>query len=237
MFDPSFYPPPRVRRGDWLDDVLDGRVQVGGYHHGPIPWPYRLQPGHHVLIVTEALARMVRTESAKDVAQAVGVSGSVVWRWRKALGVTAKNNPGTQRYYRELQPHKLTPEVSARGRLGAATPEARARAMQTIRAQGRRPGGVVNWTPDMDALLGTMPDEAVAARLGISKLTVSQRRARLGVPSYRSRHRDISWTPEMDALLGTVPDRELAERWGLARATVTARRRRLGIPAACGRPG
>lgn len=226
--DPTLYPPPRVQRGDWLDDVLLGRVQVGGYHDGPIPWPYRRRTGAHSLILTETLARMVRTEAARDVQEALGVSEGVVWRWRRALGVTARNNPGTQRLYRELLPHKLPPDVGARGREAAAQPEARERMRQTIRSGGRKPGYAIRWTPEMDALLGTLPDRAVAEQLGVSPLSVSARRAQLGIPPYRSRHRDISWTPEMDALLYTAPARELAERWGVSASAVKARRRRVG---------
>ena len=192
MIDPALYPPPRVRRGDWLDDVLLGRVQVGGYHDGPIPWPYRRRAGAHSLILTDTLARMVRTEAARDVQAALGVSEGVVWRWRRALGVSARNNPGT------------------------------------LRAGGRNPGYAIRWTPEMDALLGTLPDRAVAERLGVSPLSVSARRAQLGIPPYRSRHRDIRWTPEMDAALYTAPARELAERWGVSASAVKARRRRVG---------
>lgn len=204
MINPTLYPPPRVRRGDWLDDVLLGRVQVGGYHDGPIPWPYRRRTGAHSLILTETLARMVRTEAARDVQAALGVSEGVVWRWRKALG------------------------VGARGREAAAQPEARERMRQTLRAGGRKPGYAISWTPEMDALLGTLPDRAVAERLGVSPLSVSDRRAQLGIPPYRSQHRDIPWTPEMDALLYTAPARELAERWGVSASAVKARRRRVG---------
>jgi hypothetical protein len=41
------------------------------------------------------------------------------------------------------------------------------------------------WTPEMVALLGTMPDGAVAARLGLRTAAVAKQRARLGIPAYQ----------------------------------------------------
>jgi hypothetical protein len=43
------------------------------------------------------MARAVRTESAAAVRFWWGVSVGVVWRWRRALGVTRTNNPGSVR--------------------------------------------------------------------------------------------------------------------------------------------
>src|SRR5262249_58219712 len=69
-----------------------------------LPWP-RGRPldvprSHPTLLVDEELARAVRTESAAAVGYRWGVSATIVWRWRKALGVTYANNPGTARLVR-----------------------------------------------------------------------------------------------------------------------------------------
>lgn len=232
-FDPAKYQPPRVSAGDWLEDELLGLVQVGGYHDGQIPWPYRRRTGAHSLILTSTLAEAVRTEAAQDIMAWFGVSEGTVWGWRKALGVTARNNPGTQRRYKELAASKLTPEAAARGRAKAAQPEARAKALDTI-AKGmrrRKPHpNTIHWTPKMDAVLGTMPDEQAARALGISKTKVSVRRRYLKIPSYRSTT-EWQWTPEHEARLGTAFDSVLAKEWGIHRSTVTMRRQALGIPA------
>lgn len=44
----------------------------------------------------------------------------------------------------------------------------------------------VNWTPEMEALLGTMSDAKLGELRGITELPVSRRRRQLGIPSYRS---------------------------------------------------
>lgn len=89
-------------------------------------------------------------------------------------------------------------------------------------------GYTVAWTPEMDILLGTMPDWEVAVKLGIHKGTVRLRRNKLGVPA---RYPKVVWTPEMDTLLGTVIDKEAARRLGISKDSVFYRRRReLDIP-------
>ncbi|WP_152550536.1 hypothetical protein [Deinococcus sp. RL] len=213
-----------------MHDVRLGSVPVGGYHDGPIAWPYVMRPGAHSLILTETLARMVRQEAARDVAEALGVSGGTVWRWRRELGVGRRDNPGTLRRLRGLPDRNIPPEAAQRGRRAAQTPQAAGKRRRARRrARGEGVGGVaVRWTPEMDAALGTLPDRDVAEQLGLSALTVSSRRARLGIPSYRSQHRDVRWTPEMDAALYAASARELAERWGVSVSTVKARRRRVG---------
>jgi transcriptional regulator with XRE-family HTH domain len=50
----------------------------------------------------------------------------------------------------------------------------------------QRPGG---WTSEEEALLGTMPDEKVAERIGRSARTVHRRRTELGIPSTHDRRR------------------------------------------------
>ncbi|GAA5514754.1 hypothetical protein Dcar01_03515 [Deinococcus carri] len=231
--DPTRYPIPSVQPGDWLDDVLLGRVQVGGYTNAPIPWPYRRKTGKHSLILTETLARAVRTEAAKDIQEAFGVSEGTVWGWRKALGVNAQNNPGTQRLYRELVVDKLTPERAAKGRQKALEPEAQTRMRESIAvgmAERQPHPHAVTWTPEMDAVLGTMPDEQAAQALGVSKTLAATRRRHLKKRSYKDT-RNIKWTPEMDARLGTAFDGDLAEGWGISRSAVTLRRMTLGVPA------
>ena len=38
------------------------------------------------------------------------------------------------------------------------------------------------WTPEQDRLLGTLPDEEVARRVGRSRMAVQKRRFRLRIP-------------------------------------------------------
>ena len=94
------YRPPVVQLGDWLHDEIDGRVEVGGYSDGPVPWPRRLKTGRPSLILCGDLVRAVRTESAVAIAHHFGVGSVTVSKWRVALGVDRQNNEGTQSLYR-----------------------------------------------------------------------------------------------------------------------------------------
>jgi hypothetical protein len=87
------------------------------------------------------------------------------------------------------------------------------------------------WTARELALLGTAPDAAIAARLGISATTVSFKRQRLRIPPYAPTPARIRWTPAMIRLLGTRPDPELARKFGVGVRSVQDKRRTLRIRA------
>lgn len=115
---------PNVLPGDWIDCALTGgRVCVGGWSAGPIPWPRRFKTGRHSLILCGDLIRAVQTESELAVAYWWDVGIVTIWAWRKALGV-GRMTEGTRALYREVMPAKLSPEAAARGREAARQPEA-----------------------------------------------------------------------------------------------------------------
>jgi hypothetical protein len=80
--------------------------------------------------------------------------------------------------------------------------------------------------PSLHRLLGTAPDEEIAARVGRSADAVRKRRNCLGIP-HPSGH---GWTGEEVALLGTAPDEEVAERIGRTTGAVTRKHCKLEIP-------
>lgn len=85
-------------------------------------------------------------------------------------------------------------EVAAkirRANLGRrASAETRQKMSEAHKARGTKPPGVgIPWTPEEDALLGTMPDRDVAAKLGRSARSVWDRRQRLGIPRVVVRER------------------------------------------------
>jgi len=43
----------------------------------------------------------------------------------------------------------------------------------------------IPWTADEERLLGTLPDQALAERLGCSRQRVNERRRKLGIPPFR----------------------------------------------------
>jgi hypothetical protein len=109
------------------------------------------------------------------------VSVGVVYRWRKFLDVTRTNNPGT---------HRL---VQASARAGAETQKARVWTDAERQASRERskaldlarhiPHGYHGpwWTDEELALLGTMPDAEVAARIGRTANAVRVKRQWAGI--------------------------------------------------------
>ncbi|HCG1082800.1 TPA: hypothetical protein NJF95_005248 [Pseudomonas aeruginosa] len=90
------YTSPLVIPGDWLVDELEGAVEVGGFTDDLFRWPTRKRSGRPSPILCGDLLRAVRTECAESVQFWWGFSPSLVGRWRRALGVTRRNNPGDQ---------------------------------------------------------------------------------------------------------------------------------------------
>ncbi|WP_434030131.1 hypothetical protein, partial [[Pseudomonas] boreopolis] len=88
------YMAPSCRAGDWLDDEIEGRIEVGGWTHARLPWPRRKKTGRASLILTAELARAIRTESVEAIRYWWGIGPTKVWQWRKALGVDT--TPGSQ---------------------------------------------------------------------------------------------------------------------------------------------
>ena len=98
------YRAPSVRVGGKVVCLIKGEVVVTSWIDGLVSWP-RCRPlnvprGHPSLLVNEELARAIRSEAASSVMHWWGVSEGVVWRWRKALGVDKRNNPGSNRLVR-----------------------------------------------------------------------------------------------------------------------------------------
>lgn len=71
---------------------------------------------------------------------------------------------------------------------------------------------------DADTLLGTMVDAELAARFGVSRQAVAERRVRLGVPAYR-RQRGSQWSDVLDTLDTAHTIDELAAARGVKRQT------------------
>jgi hypothetical protein len=92
MFGP--YRSPRCRRADKLFCEMRGWVTIGGLDDAPVPWPYVMARGRHSPVLCGDLVRAVRTEAEVVVASLFGVRASLVWKWRRVLGVPHAT-PGT----------------------------------------------------------------------------------------------------------------------------------------------
>lgn len=79
------------------------------------------------------------------------------------------------------------------------------------------------WTDETLALLGTMPDPALADRLGVSRFPVKKKRKELGIAPYQESYPVI--TPEIAAEFGKSSDSIIAKRLGVSASFI--RRARL----------
>lgn len=86
------------------------------------------------------------------------------------------------------------------------------------------------WDGEKIALLGSMPDEAVAKRLGIYKHHVYTKRYSLGIAAFR-KFGPKEWNEEAIGMLGKKSDPEVARFLGMSKTTVTNKRKSLGIEA------
>jgi hypothetical protein len=91
------------------------------------------------------------------------------------------------------------------------------------------------WSAADLALLGKLPDTAIARTLGIHLSSVTSMRKRRGIAPIRPR-RKFDWTDEMVDLLGTASDREVAATLNVPPSCVHRKRCLLGIPAYGERP-
>jgi hypothetical protein len=188
------YRSPRLRRGDRAACLFkDCDVVVTGWTDARIPWPRCLPvgtKGHPSLLVDEELARAIRHESAAALRFWWGVSTGVAHRWRAAFGVGRVNCEGT---------HRLMCAASERGaayyrgkRLPPDQVERRRRtAVEKNLAQYIRPGYNLGpwWSPAELRLLGKLPDEDVAAKVGRTHNAVRIKRGKLGIPNPRDQRR------------------------------------------------
>ena len=114
------------------------------------------------------------------------------------------------------------------------TAEAKRKMSESHKRLGTHPPTVRLFTPEEEALLGTMLDKDVAAKTGRSFASIVGRRALLGIESFRKRTRSNGrprkpFSPDEDALLGTLPDQEVADRLNRGLDGVRERRIALGI--------
>lgn len=130
------YVAPGVAVGDWIDDEIEGRIEVGGWTAAPISWPRRKKTGRASLILTAELARAVRIESVDAICHWWGVRPTKVWMWRKALGVE-RVTEGTRLLLQERT--GVPPEAARLGRKRARSPESRAKMAATKRGVPAHP--------------------------------------------------------------------------------------------------
>jgi len=226
------YEPPPLRAGEWAECALSGRVLVGKWSEGMIPWPRRYRT--RGLILCGDLVRAVRQESAQAVAWHWGVVPAVVQKWRRALKVP-KRTLGTERvqlaWSREIQRHRRDPAAPSPRAIGHSRRKDRRRkppSRAEMQSFERRGLFARAWTQKEEALLGTKSDREVARQIQRSLMAVRLRRNLLGIPACNPLNR--AWTAEEYRQLGTMADRLLAKKLKRSPQAVTGRRELLHVP-------
>jgi hypothetical protein len=166
------------------------------------------------IVVCGDLIEAIRQESNQAIAHWWGVSCSAVSLWRKALAAPRATPGTSQVYSESLleildagarekllaslkspergakisaaqRGRKRSPETiekMRRARKGwKPTEETRARMRESHRLRLERDPA---WAPEQEALLGTMPDQAVADELCRSVCNIWRRRRKLGIPRF-----------------------------------------------------
>lgn len=186
------YWPPAMKRGDRAFCLLrDCDVVITGWSDGRIRWP-RCRAldsrGGSGLLVDETLAWVIRHESAASIRYWLGVGVKAVWAWRRALAVTRTNNEGTRRLMLAASRHGAR-VLKLNGLSDAVCDRMseRSKRLNLIRFAHRGCRG--RWTKKELRLLGSMPDEELATRIGRSKTAVRVMRNKRRIPGACDRRR------------------------------------------------
>jgi hypothetical protein len=139
------------------------------------------------LLIDEELARAIRTESAVALKYWWGIGTHAVWHWRRALKVNKVDNPGTHRLI-VAAAEKAAEAMRAREWSPAEIEAKRAIAIKLNLGQYwelRSKEG--DWTKEELAMLGTMPDEEIAKRIGRTTNAVRVQRTKRRIQRFKLR--------------------------------------------------
>jgi hypothetical protein len=132
------------------------------------------------------LEQAIRTESAAALMHFFGIRTTLVWRWRKWLGVGGhRKTPGSRRLHQDVS------------ELGAAVTAAKdwtdeetdRKSAAAVKAGVRPPPRweAAGWTDAQKALLGTAEDAVIGRRIGRTVGAVRCKRTRAGIRTFRDR--------------------------------------------------
>lgn len=163
---------------------------ITSWSNGHISWPRCRglhRRGGSGLLVDDELLRAIRTEAPVALMHWFGVGNAAVTAWRKVFGISQRGTAGSQRLYDVISERGAA--RLRRRRLPAA--QIRRRCETALRL-GLQPSGRWNgrgWTSEQLALLGRMPDAALAAIIGRSVSAVRLMHTRRAIPTALDRRR------------------------------------------------
>jgi hypothetical protein len=185
------YQAPALRVGDRAFCLArDSDVVITSWTAARISWPRCRTVGHHGgsgILVDEELARALRHESAVAIRYWWGAGVKTVAWWRKALGIGRADPPGSERL------------IQAAAEAGGAEVRGKKLPRKAVKIRQRNAlaldlgkhlvpgGGRPLWTEKEVRLLGTAPDEEIAARLGRTTNAIRVKRTKLGIRTARHR--------------------------------------------------
>jgi hypothetical protein len=188
------YHSPALHTGDRATCLFrDCDVVVTSWTDAPISWPRCLpvaRRGHPSLLVDEELARAIRSESAKALMHWWRVGVKVVWRWRKAFGIRRTGTPGSALLVQAAA--QLGADAMKQRDWSAEECDMRRQRALDLNYGDRLPHGynLAPWWSDEElALVGTAPDEEIAAMIGPTIEAVRIMRTRRGIVSARDGRR------------------------------------------------
>jgi hypothetical protein len=158
--------------------------------------------------------------SDREVSKRFGVGASTVRRYRLLHGIPTydprnidipkalRDQLGTRSNYQLAQDFKIPVTYIGILRTDVGVPEPK------VLRPRFKPLEEGIWTDEALALLGTMPDPALADRLGVSRFPVKQKRRELGIAPYQHSYPEI--TAELAAEFGISSDSNLAKRLGVS---------------------
>ncbi len=170
---------------------------------------------------TPAMVRQLGRLSDRLVAERFGIGEDTVRRERNRRGIPPTKTD-SWKVLRKSELRKLlhlqTEEVVRRTGLNEKT-------VRRLRSDldMRQPGRITGWTPKVLASLGRVPDELLAARLGLSVHSVRLKRNQRGI-RFRVTCR---WTKEEDELVRRLPAEEAARATGRTPRAIAHRRTKL----------
>jgi hypothetical protein len=242
------YSVPEPSRGGYLFCRIRGKVKVGSYSNGPIPWP--CVEGTRSPILCDDLVLAVERESELAVAHHWGVSPTTVSKWRRVLEVDPVNS-GTRILKSYTTTEAMTPALRAhiaarkRGKPRHLSPTGERRLLAALRrpkpeswrkvmaphwaARRGRPVDPADkpWSAKEERVLGTMPDREAARLIGRAVGAVMSHRRLKQIPYRNPQNRP--WTGTELKLLGRSPDAEIARQTGHSLQSVQGKRLKLGI--------